>query len=335
MQYAVNGSEPVILCQGGFYAIANGVWFAASSPMGPWTVATAIPDEIYTIPPSSPLYNVTFAYVGYADTNQVEAAYLPGYVGSYGDDADDDGGTVYGTGYYYEPWAANYYYGWGWPYGYDYQYRWWDSSWLWRPAWNRVGNPYAVNAGSAYDNWPRAADGTYAARAAVDRAAGVGYPTTYGRFAGATRAVPMSVPARASLVDPYAKTPASVNPTAASRAAEQTMQSLRVGSDASRDLYASPDGNIYRRQDGKWYQPAADGHWAYVAPAVGPETHPYHPATMAAYDRPVAARPAAAATDYRRPPETAQMDQDYQARAMAERSYQQSRPEYRGGGGRR
>ena len=66
MQYAVNASEPVILCQNRFYAVGNAVWFVADSPTGPWTVASSVPQDVYTIPPSSPLYYVTYVYVGYA-----------------------------------------------------------------------------------------------------------------------------------------------------------------------------------------------------------------------------------------------------------------------------
>ena len=330
MQYAINASEPVILCQNHFYAVGNAVWFVADSPTGPWAVATSVPQDIYTIPPSSPLYYVTYVYIAYADDDQVETAYSPGYTGSY---AGDDGtGPVYGTGWYYTPWADNCYYGWGWPYGYGYQYRWWDQSWLWRPTWNGVDNLYAANRASVYDAWPRAAAGSGAreARAVSDRALGYGYPTTYGRFAGATRAAPMAVPAQASLVNPYATTPRAGYQAATGKGAEQMMRSVRVGSAASRDLYATAGGDVYWRQDGNWYRAEADGRWGYAAPAVGPRTAAYHPETVANYDRPAAYRSAAAPADYRRSDASRGLDEDYYARAAGERSYQQWRPAYHG-----
>ncbi len=184
MQYAINASEPVILCQSRFYAVGNAVWFVADSPAGPWAVATSVPQDIYTIPASSPLHYVTYVYIGYADDDQVEVAYSPGYTGSYNGD-DDNCGPVYGTGWFYTPWADNAYYGWGVPYGYDYQYRWWDQSWLWRPAWNNVSNLYAMNRAervrrvAARSRIRRRAT---SARLSADRALGYGYPTTYGRF---------------------------------------------------------------------------------------------------------------------------------------------------------
>ena len=330
MQYAVNASEPVILCQNRCYAVGNGVWFVANSPTGPWAVATSVPQDIYTIPPSSPLYYVTYVYIGYADKDQVEEACLPGYSGSY--DGDDGTGPVYGTGWYYTPWVGNYYYGWGWPYGYGYQYRWWDRNWLWRPAWNRVGNLYAVNRANVYDAWPRAADGSGVreARAVSDWALGHGYPTTYGRFAGATRAAPMTAPAQASLVNPFATAPRVQSAAAGGRGAEQLARSVRVGSAASRDLYATASGDVYWRRDGNWYRAEAGGRWGYVSPAVGPTTSAYHPETTAYYDRPAEYRQAVAPADYRRTDSSLGLDQDYYARAAGERSWQQSRPDFRG-----
>jgi hypothetical protein len=265
---------------------------------------------------------VTYVYIGYADTNEVESAYLPGYTGSYDD--DESVGPVYGTGWSYTPWVGNCYYGWGWPYGYGYQYRWWLRNWLWRPPWTHYGNLYAANAANLYDRWPRAAAGNaYVARANVDRAVGVGYPTMYGRFAGPTRAVPMTVPSSATLENPYLKMPAATG-----RADEEMLQSVRVGSAESRDLYAASNGDVYRRQEGKWYRADTRGGWAYVSPAVGPVTHPYHPATVANYDRSYAYRPAETAGDYRRSYDTAAMDQDYYARAAGERSWQRAQADY-------
>src|ERR1022692_3775200 len=148
----------------------------------------------------------------------------------------------------------------------------------------------------------------YVARANADRAVGVGYPTVYGRYAGATRAVPMTVPSQTMLVDPYVKMP-----VATAKGYEAMLQSLKVGSAESRDLYAASNGDIYRRQEGKWYRADTKGGWAYVTPAIGPMTHPYHPATAAYYDHPNAYRPAEMAGDYHRPYEAAAMDQDYRS----------------------
>jgi hypothetical protein len=60
LTYARNAAVPVIRVDAGHYfAVANGIWFVASSPRGPWVVATSVAPAIYTIPASSPLHYVT------------------------------------------------------------------------------------------------------------------------------------------------------------------------------------------------------------------------------------------------------------------------------------
>src|SRR4029079_16346900 len=53
LNYAVNSVTPVISQAGGsYYACQSGVWFVSTTPNRPWTVATSVPVDIYTIPPS-------------------------------------------------------------------------------------------------------------------------------------------------------------------------------------------------------------------------------------------------------------------------------------------
>ena len=81
----------------------NGVWFNATSLQGPWLVASSVPAVIYSIPPSSPLYYVTYVKV-YASTPQVVVAgYTPGYMGTV---VSADGVVVYGTGYTYQAYIS-------------------------------------------------------------------------------------------------------------------------------------------------------------------------------------------------------------------------------------
>ena len=109
LKYAANSPVPIIeIDLHTFYSVQNGVWFVATSPMGPWVVADHVPAVVYTIPPSSPLYYVTYAYVYGADPNTVYCGYLPGYLGSY---ITPDGVVIYGTGYTYHPWVGEVWYG--------------------------------------------------------------------------------------------------------------------------------------------------------------------------------------------------------------------------------
>ena len=75
MEYAINTSAEVIHAAGRYYAVQHGVWFVADSALGPWAVADMIPAEIYTIPPSCPLYHVRYVYV-YGATPEVCVCWL-------------------------------------------------------------------------------------------------------------------------------------------------------------------------------------------------------------------------------------------------------------------
>lgn len=103
-----NSATPIIkVDEQHFYAVENGVWFAAPALAGPWAVATSIPAVIYTIPATSPVYYVTYVYVYDVTPSTVVVGYTPGYYGAY----PYNGAVVYGTGYYYTPWVGSYWYG--------------------------------------------------------------------------------------------------------------------------------------------------------------------------------------------------------------------------------
>ena len=57
------------------------MWFTASSVQGPWVVATSIPAAIYSIPPSSPLYYVTYVKIYDVTPQYVVVGYTPGVYG--------------------------------------------------------------------------------------------------------------------------------------------------------------------------------------------------------------------------------------------------------------
>jgi len=59
MNYATNTQDKVIELEGTYYLCLQGVWFMAPTPTGQWTTCMSVPQEIYTIPSSSPVYNVT------------------------------------------------------------------------------------------------------------------------------------------------------------------------------------------------------------------------------------------------------------------------------------
>ena len=108
LRYVVNSPSPIIEASpNAFYALQSGIWFVAPSLDGPWRVATSVPDEIYAIPPASPLHYVTYVDVYGATANDVYVGYTPGYLGSV---VAPDGAVVYGTGYDYQPWVGTEWY---------------------------------------------------------------------------------------------------------------------------------------------------------------------------------------------------------------------------------
>ncbi len=162
LQYVANTSTPIISISGqSLYALQNGVWFTASSLNGPWIVATSVPPAIYTIPPSSSLYYVTFVRIYAVTDTTVYVGYTPGYQGAYIDPVT--GVVVYGTGYIYDPWISTVWYGdpitygyaasiaytpWtGWAYGFGFGWFWGAATmaygWGWGPYpyWGPWGYP--------------------------------------------------------------------------------------------------------------------------------------------------------------------------------------------------
>ena len=141
---AVNASVPVVqTAPDAFYALKAGIWFNAASASGPWSVAASVPESIYTIPPTSPIFFVTFVRIYGATPDVVFAGYTPGYLGAI---ASTGGTVVYGTGYDYRPWIGNAWYPAPATYGLAAA-----------PVFNpRVGYTYAFAVGLATAEWSQA-----------------------------------------------------------------------------------------------------------------------------------------------------------------------------------
>ncbi len=356
MNYAINAQLPVIQTGDKFFAVDNGVWFTAASATGPWPVATEVPEEIYTIPPSSPVYYATFVSVYDSDAENVETGYTSGYQGAY----EDDGTMVYGTGYEYEPYYGDDdYYGWGWTWGYCYYYVPWYQWWVWRPWWGGSGGLRAALIENIYDRWqtPGVTPHDRLANAAGihQRPGNSGFPALYGRFRGSQRPAALTPPANTLALNPYAR------PQVPARAGEvprgaQLLSTVRQAPGGGRDLYASQDGNVYLRKPDGWYRKQAGGDWRFFAPTQGKvERSPANAAgggvTGAARANQPTPRPNASAVGAlarNRVPDTgnrsqaqqvADLERQYYARSISQMRRQNVRPAYnvsrpaRGGGG--
>lgn len=106
MTHAVNTQSTVLAVDNMYYVVDDGVWFQSASAKGPWQVAESRPEEVDSLPPSSPVYNVKYVYIYDSTPDVVYVGYTPGYYHSY----MYGGVVVYGTGYYYQPWYGYYYY---------------------------------------------------------------------------------------------------------------------------------------------------------------------------------------------------------------------------------
>ena len=105
---ASNSRVPVIqTAPNAYYAVRAGIWFTAAQPTGPWSIATSVPASIYTIPPSSPIFYVTYVKIYGATPDVVSTGYTPGYLGA---NVAPTGNVVFGTGYAYPSWIGDKWY---------------------------------------------------------------------------------------------------------------------------------------------------------------------------------------------------------------------------------
>ncbi|MNJ96852.1 hypothetical protein D3C87_145860 [compost metagenome] len=165
LNYARNCNTPLIEVNDKmFYLVQNGVWFSSSAPGGPWSVAVAVPAEIYKIPASSPLYYVTYVHIYSVANDSVTVGYTPGYNGTF---VSSDGTIVYGTGYNYNsyysdttwyPSSPTYGFGvgYGWYYGSGFFMGYAMGSMMYPWGWGSCcwgGNYVNVNVTNVYHNW--------------------------------------------------------------------------------------------------------------------------------------------------------------------------------------
>jgi hypothetical protein len=213
LTYAANSPTPIIRVDAKtYYALYNGVWFVAVAPTGPWAVATVVPAVIYTIPPTSPLRYVTYVRVYSATPTVVYVGYTPGYLGTV---VTPDGVVVYGTGVVYTPWVGS----------------------VWYPP------PPTYGYGAAFA-W--GATTGFVMGAAVTSAAMWG-------CCGSTTTVNVSKTTyNSSNVYSNSWSKTTVTSGDKSATAYRGPNSAVVTNNQNNNVYASHDGNVYRKEDGQW-----------------------------------------------------------------------------------
>jgi hypothetical protein len=153
VSYAVNTGAQVLEIKGRYYAVDNGVWFTSGTASGPWAVADKVPkEEIDKIPPSSPVYNVTYVAVYESTPEIVYVGYTPGYMWSY----PYYGVPIYGTGWRYPPyWGSIYYprpYTWGFNVGYN-PWTGWNFGMSWSNGFFSFGIGWSGGYPGGYRPW--------------------------------------------------------------------------------------------------------------------------------------------------------------------------------------
>ncbi len=81
LQYATNTCSVVFSYNGRYYALDNGVWFVAGSPLGVWSVSDERPADVELIPRTYRVYIAKFVYVYQTGQDYVYEGYLPGFTG--------------------------------------------------------------------------------------------------------------------------------------------------------------------------------------------------------------------------------------------------------------
>ena len=276
MLYATNTPDKVIQVGDVYYLCLQGVWFMSTTPQGPWTTASSVPQVIYTIPPSSPVYNVTYVTQTTISNGNVQSSYTAGYLGAFVMGAAVGAVVCSGTGYYYPPYVGFP------PYGY--------------PVYHPYPTPYGYGGyyGTPYYNTRTGAYGvsstTYGAYGSTTRAASYNpYTGTYKQ--GTSVATPYGRQSAGQAYNPYTGTYGATHQGSSPTAqwgqsyvqqgnksaytqhystAQGTVASAQgsqggkgyattsgagntyAGKNSSGDMYAGHDGNVYQNSGSGW-----------------------------------------------------------------------------------
>jgi hypothetical protein len=288
LQYATNTPDKVIQVGDVYYLCLQGVWFMSATPQGPWTTAASVPQVIYTIPPSSPVYNVTYVTQVTNSNGNVESSYTAGYLGTFVLGAAVGAIVTSGTGYYYPPYigypVVGYpiYHPYPTPYG----------------AYGAYGTSYYHTGTGAY-GVSQTAYGTYgsATRSAsynpytgtASRSASVSTPygkqsvgQAYNPYTGTYGATHQgSSPTaqwgqsyvsngnKSATAQHYSTSQGTVGSLQTSSGGKAAGTSTAYGNTAaaktsSGDMYAGHDGNVYKNTGSGWQKSNGSGGWSSV-----------------------------------------------------------------------
>lgn len=279
MKYAVNTPYQVVAADGQYYCCYDAVWFVAPAPLGPWAVCTSVPEVIYTIPPTCPLYNVTYVQVYGCTPTTVEVGYTGGYSGEY---VAATGALMFGAGmllgaaiannndywygcnpcYYSYGCAAHYSYGYGGYYraGGAYYGPHGGAGWgaAYNPAtgaWGRAGYAY----GPAGAHWGAQAYNPFTNTYAAHAGGANGYQSWGHSYV--QRGDNWAAAGHASGVRGSAGWAENAQGQWAAGAHSNALNSS-VARTSNGNVYAGHDGNVYRNTGDGWQKYNGDGAWS-------------------------------------------------------------------------
>jgi hypothetical protein len=279
LQYATNTPQKVIQVGIAFYLCQSGVWFVSNSPQGPWQTAPSVPEEIYNIPPSSPLYNVTYVTQQTLPSGQVQATYTAGYLGAFAMGTAQGAVLASGTGYYYPSYIGAAPVG-----GYAAYYA--SPSTYGSGAWyNSATGRYGVSqtAYGPYGSATRSASynpytGTEARSASASAPFGkTGVAQAYNPYTGAYGATRQSSNAYSN----WGHSVVSKNGhTAYTQHHSGSGGAVGAAETSSGNMYAGHDGNVYKNTGSGWEKYGSGGWNPVNKPSQGSAARSADPESM-------------------------------------------------------
>lgn len=271
LYYATNTADKVIKVGDVYYLCLQGVWFMSPNAQGPWATASSVPQVIYTIPPSSPVYNVTYVTQTTTSSGTVQSSYTAGYMGAFVVGVAVGAVICNGTGYYYPPYIYHP------PYGYPI-YHPYPVPYGYGSFYNTANGSYGryATAYGPYGSASRAASynpytGTYKTGANVStpygsRSAGQAYNPYTGTYAATRQGSSptaqwgqsyVSNGNKSAYAQHYSTAQGTVGSVQGSQGGKAVGTSTAYGNTAvaktsSGDMYAGKDGNVYKNTGSGW-----------------------------------------------------------------------------------
>jgi hypothetical protein len=240
LEWAINTETQVLESGNQYFAVEAGAWYTASSPDGPWQVATEVPDAIYKQPATSPTYNTTFVHVYDSTPSVVYVGYHPGYLWSF----HPWGCMFWGTGWHHPAWIGHRHFPRHPTWGFHVR---WDPFWGWS-----LGTSWShgwFSFGMSWSSWGH-----------TSRSAWVGANSWNAGFRAGYQAGRRSQFSRNQNLYDRPRNRARNADVARAGGAGGAAGGMALA-DQANNVFSDRDGNIYRRNsDGSWQQ-RQQGQW--------------------------------------------------------------------------